>query len=380
MELQGKGFFIWKINQCEGGDADEIAHQASKAGLSHILLKIANGIYGYNYDWSLNQDLAPPVVRALKSKGIQVWGWHYVYGDQPIQEARIAVRRVQELNLDGYVIDAESEYKDTGKKTSANHFMRELRGGLGHSVPIALSSYRYPSLHPIPWNEFLELCDYNLPQVYWLHADNPADQLSHCLREFSSARIKYQRPIIPVGPAFKEHGWEPKPEEIKAFLDTSRSLNLKAVNFWEWNACRENLNPQSQIWKLISEYKWNVANTKPKDICERYINALNTLDPKIVSDLYNDRGVHITSERTISSKANIQDWYYTFLNQILPAAKFNLTGCSGSGNSHHLNWTATSNSHHVLDGSDTIGVNEGKITYHYTRFSLTPIPFLQRTY
>ena len=183
MGLQGKGFYIWKIDRCEGGNAKKIARQAKKAGLSHVILKIANGIFRYNYDWKTKHDLVPPVVSALRSKGIDVWGWHYVFGDQPVQEARIAVKRVQELNLDGYVIDAESEYKMNGKKNAAKRFMSELRNGLSHSVPIALSSYRYPSLHPIPWNEFLEKCDYNMPQVYWLHSDNPAeDQLKELLR------------------------------------------------------------------------------------------------------------------------------------------------------------------------------------------------------
>ena len=103
MSLQGKGFFLWKIKNCEGGNADRIAKKAKKAGLSHVLIKIANGIYSYNYDWNLKIDLVSPVVKALRSKGIQVWGWHYVYGNQPLSEARIAVRRIQELDLDGYL-------------------------------------------------------------------------------------------------------------------------------------------------------------------------------------------------------------------------------------------------------------------------------------
>jgi len=32
-----------------------------------------------------------PVAAALHAKGIQVWGWHYVYGQQPVDEAKAAV-------------------------------------------------------------------------------------------------------------------------------------------------------------------------------------------------------------------------------------------------------------------------------------------------
>ena len=45
---QGKGFYIWKIPSCEGGDPVKIAYTAHRAGLTHVLIKIANGIYDYN--------------------------------------------------------------------------------------------------------------------------------------------------------------------------------------------------------------------------------------------------------------------------------------------------------------------------------------------
>jgi hypothetical protein len=371
MPLQGKGFFLWKIKNCEGGDADKIARTAKKAGLSHVLIKVANGIYSYNYDWNLKIDLVPPVAKALRSKGIQVWGWHYIYGNQPRSEARIAVRRVQELDLDGYVIDAESEYKESGKTTAAKQFMQELKAGLGNSVPLALSSYRYPSLHPIPWNEFLEKCDYNMPQVYWLKAHNPGAQLAQTLRAYESPSIKYHPPIIPVGAAFREHGWEPTIHEVLEFLDTARALNLKAANFWEWYSCREVLSPEGKMWQAISEYNWDTGTILPKDITEQYIEALNTQDAGKVVNLYNTRAVHVTSARTIFSKTAIQAWYGTLFKDLISNAKYKLTGFSGTGNSRHFTWIAAAGSQKILDGNDTLGLADGKITYHYTYFTIT---------
>ncbi|MGD8753264.1 MAG: hypothetical protein PVG14_17650, partial [Anaerolineales bacterium] len=81
MTLQGKGFFIWKIKECENGNAEAIANLAQEADYSHILIKIADGVYSYNYDWDLDIDLVPPVAQALTDRGIQTWGWHYIYGD-----------------------------------------------------------------------------------------------------------------------------------------------------------------------------------------------------------------------------------------------------------------------------------------------------------
>jgi hypothetical protein len=54
MALQGKGFMIWKIPSCEGGSASQIASQAKLAGLTHVLIKIADGITAYN----VNKDTA----------------------------------------------------------------------------------------------------------------------------------------------------------------------------------------------------------------------------------------------------------------------------------------------------------------------------------
>jgi len=371
MAVQGKGFFIWKINYCEGGDANAIAEVAYDAGLSYVLIKVANGIYAYNYDWDMEIDLVPPVAEALHSKGIQVWGWHYVYGDYPTSEASIAIRRVQELNLDGYVIDAESEYKEAGKAAAARQFMTELKTGLGDSVPIALSSYRYPSLHPIPWNEFLEKCDYNMPQVYWMEAHNPRAQLEKTIREYESPSILYHPPILPVGAAFTEYGWTPSTEEIIEFMDTARALNLNAASFWEWYNCREVVTPKHEMWDAITDYEWDSGNPPLKDISELYIDALNTHNLDNILDLYDERAVHVTAERTIFGKPAIRAWFDTYINQLLPNAEFLQTGYSGTGNSRHFTWVSQADTAYILDGNDTLGLLNGKIVYQYSFFTVS---------
>ena len=99
--------FIWKIQNCHNCSVSEITRKAVSSIYSQVLVKIANGIYSYNYDWEKNIDLIPPLSAALKSEGIEVWGWHYLFGDQPGQEAQKAISRIRELGVDGYVLDAE---------------------------------------------------------------------------------------------------------------------------------------------------------------------------------------------------------------------------------------------------------------------------------
>jgi len=143
--LTGKGMFIWKILNCFNGDIDKIIEMALEADYSHVLIKIANGVYSYNYDWDKSIDLVPPLVQALKSNGIQAWGWHYLFGDQPSQEAEKAINRIRGLGVDGYVLNAEGFYR--GKYAAAKTFMNILRSEI-NDIPVALSSYRYPSYHP----------------------------------------------------------------------------------------------------------------------------------------------------------------------------------------------------------------------------------------
>jgi hypothetical protein len=48
-----------------------------------------------------------------------------------------------------------------------------------------------------------------------------------------------------------------------------------------------------------------------------------------------------------------------------------VTGKSGSGTTRHFTWTARSDRGVVVDGNDTLGLDAGRILYHYTSFSLS---------
>ena len=198
MRRPGKGYFMWQIPQCDGGAPAAIAARCASARLTHVLIKIADGSnWTYNYDYQRKVDYIPPVAQALRNVGLQVWGWHYVRGDDPVGEARLAVKRMKALGLDGYVIDAEKEYKEPGKKVAAQRFMQELRAGLSQ-VPIGLSSYRYPQSHyQVPYAQFLERCDFSMPQVYFEFNHNPEEQLERSVAQY--AAIKPARPILVTG-------------------------------------------------------------------------------------------------------------------------------------------------------------------------------------
>jgi len=268
MEVKGKGYFTWKLIECEGGDAQEIVETARAANLSHVLVKIADGADRYN----ISVDL-PLIVRRLQEAGILVLGWHYTYGGvwidrfgtphyggpSPAQEALVGGQYALELGVDGYVIDAEVEYKYLEQHARAASFMRTLRAVVGPEMPVALSSYRYPSLHPqLPWVEFMTGCNINMPQVYWMMAHNPAEQLERCVAEFSAMTPRL--PIIPTGATFTERGWAPTEGEVTAFLAAAERLGLEAVNFWEWSDARRRL---PGLWEAVANYEYEGTPPEP---------------------------------------------------------------------------------------------------------------------
>lgn len=366
MSLQGKGLYLWKIQQVLNGDPLAIAEKAMEAGLSHVLIKIADGAnWIYNYVKEENIDLIPPVRDALRGAGISVWGWHYVRGNDPSGEARMAINRMQTLGLDGYVIDAEKEYKEKGKKVAAHRFMQEVRQGLPN-IPIALSSYRYPRMHaPFPFETFLERCDFNMPQVYFVQAHNPEGQLDRTVEQYSE--LNPSLPIIPTGPAYRHGSWIATGEEITRFMRRAKDLGQSAVNFWGFDFVLK--SDMVEIWESIKSFDWP-ADPPKADIVERLVGRMNQHDPALIEALYQHNAAHVTGARTVVGVDRVRDWYSVLFNQLLPNASFEITGTSGNGNSRHFTWTATSDQGDVRDGNDTLGLRDGTIQYHYTYFTI----------
>lgn len=241
--LTGKGYFIWKIPLCEGGDPARIAAAAQEAALSHVEIKIADGIYAYN------RGLIEPLVLALHAVEIEAWGWQYTYGQRPEEEARLAAGLVDGLGLDGFVANAEVEYKTPGGRDRALAYMDVLTDKMP-AVEIALSSFRFPSYHPqFPFDAFLRSCDFAMPQVYWMQAHNAGAQLRRSVTEYK----QFGRPYYPTGAAFMEHGWKATGAEVTEFLNTCRDLKLPGANFWEWgNAKRYAFD----CWQASSNFAW----------------------------------------------------------------------------------------------------------------------------
>ncbi len=368
MNLLGKGYYIWQIPSCESGNAQAIAQRALNSGYSHVLIKIADGAgWDYNVDKQTGIDLVPPLIQALHDRNIQAWGWHYVRGDQPVAEAETAIHRIQALGgVDGYVIDAETEYRDRSKAWAAQRFMQELRQAFP-SLPMGLSTFRYPKSHPdFPYSAFLEGCDYAMPQVYFELAHNPVEQLQRSIDEYSD--LTPARPIIPTLPTYKRGDWQPTPDDIFRFLDYAKTTGLTASNAWSWDIAGR--AAYTSLWNAVAGFDWP-GEPPLADMPERLVGRINEHDAGLIAGLYTDTAAHVTGERTVVGRQAIQDWYDTLLMDVLPRAEFQVTGKTSSGSTRHFTWTARSTKGDVVDGNDTLNVQDGRIRYHYTYFHVS---------
>src|SRR5574340_829734 len=133
--LTGKGIYIWKVENCEGGKIDSIVKMAVDMHFSHVLLKIADGQY-----YSYNAKYAQPLTDALRAAGIQVWGWQYIYGNNPTAEALRVIPLIQELDLDGFVVNAEVEFERVDSATRAKSYTKSLQAAVVGNVPNTLST------------------------------------------------------------------------------------------------------------------------------------------------------------------------------------------------------------------------------------------------
>jgi peptidoglycan hydrolase-like protein with peptidoglycan-binding domain len=186
---RGRGMWVWYVSRSAGGSVPAIAAQARAAGVDGVYVKAADG----THVWS---QFSPSLVASLHSAGLRVCAWQYVYGAQPVLEARAALVAVRD-GADCLIIDAEIEYE--GRYAAAQAYLRALRAVVGPHYPLALASFPYVDFHPaFPYSVFLGPggAQFDMPQMYWGDiGDSVGRVYSHT---YSSNRI-YRRPIVPLG-------------------------------------------------------------------------------------------------------------------------------------------------------------------------------------
>jgi hypothetical protein len=265
MSTYGKCLHIWKIKDIEGGDFDLIAETAGLLGVDRISVKAANGTALYNQRWTgfgWADDLLPPFVEHMQAAGFMVYGWHYLYGFNPVGEFDAAMKRI--ALFDGYEWDAEGYYKN-------KHNQAETFAGLvaaeGIDKPLGLCSYRFPDLHPeVPWDAFLSISTYHAPQVYW---NPPNEQLEHgpipeLDKSIEQLKAIKDLQVVPVGRAYIGDGYpDPGPtyDEVTEFMDHCKRIGLPGFSLWSWDALGSH-NGGAERMAAFGDFIWDAAPGK----------------------------------------------------------------------------------------------------------------------
>ncbi len=215
-----QGQWIWYVSRSEGGSIGGIVARAKRNDIGTVYIKSGDGT---NYWGQFSRGL----VQALHRAGLSVCAWHFVYGDNPVAEARVSAAAVQR-GADCFAIDAEADYE--GKYAAADRYVRTLRARIGDTFPLSLAAFPYVDYHPsFPYSVFLGPggATYNQPQMYW-------KTIGTSVREVYEHTYLYNRvyghPIYPIGQTYEAPG----SAGIKLFRRFAASFGGLPPSWWSW--------------------------------------------------------------------------------------------------------------------------------------------------
>lgn len=228
----GKGVLIWKLDTNYLHTVDTLVG----LGMKWVAPKIVNGASEFNSLYNKS------FIAECRRFGIDVWGWGYTYGINPTNEGLQTAEIINRLDVSGYFIDVEGQYDKPGTLPTAQAYTSNLKPNT--NKPLGLCSYRYPNLHTnVPWKTFLDICDFHIPQVYWIQAVSDIQPGYQLQRSYTQLQALKQLPYIPVGTIVKDDNsaWVPTPAQITNFGNTVKQMNLPGFGYYDLDSGLENL-------------------------------------------------------------------------------------------------------------------------------------------
>jgi hypothetical protein len=226
-----KTVFLWQL--VNAGAPADFRDWCLKAGIGRVVVKVADGAYAVNLGQKGQAPDGPLMALklVLAAAGIELAGYQYTYGADPVAEGKRAAERINTLGLARFVIDAEGEWEAvTDPPTRARQYLQALAADRKCACLVGLSSFRFTKYHEkFPWAAFAAGIDFHMPQVYWVGAHNAGEQLRQSVDQMKAVRAL---PIIPIGAAYHEGTFTPTVSEMKDFDDTAHLLGLSEVAWW----------------------------------------------------------------------------------------------------------------------------------------------------
>ena len=249
--IRGKGMWVWKHRQTEGGDTDAIVARAVAAGLSQLWVRVGDSRDGF-YGADFLADLVPKA----HAGGLAVIGWGFPYLWDPVGDAAwsaeiLAWRGPDGSTLDGFSPDIEMASEGVVlTETRARVYLGLVRQAAGGRMVVA-TVYRPTDAKwaEYPYHAIAPYVDAFAPMVYW-GCTEPGEAAAQALD-----RLAPLRPVHVIGQAYDmadEGGRSGTPEasETERFLDVARRGGAVGASFWVWQSMGDDQ------WNALSTFVW----------------------------------------------------------------------------------------------------------------------------
>jgi hypothetical protein len=248
----GKGMWIWKTVQTEGGDVDAVVARATATGLRQVWVRVGDsrsGFYAADY-------LSQLVPKAHKA-GLAVIGWGFPYLHDPEFDAGWSIQAVNWKAPDGSRLDGFSpdiELASEGVVLTERRitvYLGLVRPAAG-AMPMIATVYRATDARwngTYPYRAIAPYVDAFAPMVYWGCVEPGGATLE------SVQRLASLKPVHVIGQGY-DAGPEggrvgpPSAEETVRFLDVARRAGAVGASLWVWQSM-----PPPQ-WDALSTYVW----------------------------------------------------------------------------------------------------------------------------
>jgi len=238
-----QGMWIWYVSRAHGGSVGRIVARAKRSGVGTLYVKAGDA----GNTWS---QFSPSLVRRLKRAGLDVCAWQFVYGSNPVAEARAAAVAIAR-GADCFVIDAEGHYE--GRYAAADRYVRILRRRAGPDYPISLASFPYVDYHPsFPYSVFFGPggATYNQPQMYWKTIGTSVRRVYEHTYLFNRL---WGHPIYPLGQTYDRPGRVP----VKRFRRFARNYGGLQPSWWEWD------HTPGGLWRALRPRLARISRYRP---------------------------------------------------------------------------------------------------------------------
>lgn len=249
--LEGKGMWVWKYRQSEGGDADAIVARAVDAGLHQLWVRVGDSRDGF-YGAAVLDALVP----RAHARGLAVIAWGFPYLWDPVSDAgwtaeALAWHAPDGEILDGFSPDVEAASEGVAlSEVRARVYLGLVRRSAGNRLVVA-TVYRPTEARwaTYPYAAMAPYVDAFAPMVYW-GCTEPGAAAAESLD-----RLTALRPVHLIGQAYDmaEDGGRvgpPAAAETTRFLDVARRGGAVGASFWVWQSI------DADQWSAMAAYPW----------------------------------------------------------------------------------------------------------------------------